>query len=106
VGPERHRVAAVLGSLQGTGYLLTDRLVLTSGHVVKNRYLVRVAALDGVGEVDCIVVWARNDRECDAALLVAKRDLLPPELAGQLEPPCPACRYRPRSWPHSAGSRR
>ncbi|GGU48202.1 hypothetical protein GCM10010211_10470 [Streptomyces albospinus] len=37
VGPERMRIAAVLGARQGSGYLLTPRLVLTAGHVVKNR---------------------------------------------------------------------
>ncbi len=88
VGPERHRIAAVLGAQQGSGYLLTSRLVLTAAHVVKNRALVNVAALGGVGEVKCRVVWARHDRECDAALLLAprKQSLLPPELDEQLDP--------------------
>jgi NACHT domain-containing protein len=91
VGPERFRIAAVHGASQGSGYLLSPRLVLTAGHVVMNRYLVKVAALDGVGEMECRVVWTRHDRECDAALLLSKRDLLPPELAVQLE-------LRPVRW--------
>ncbi|MEU6574754.1 NACHT domain-containing protein [Streptomyces sp. NPDC046805] len=81
------RIAAVLGARQGSGYLLTPRLVLTAGHVVHNRGRVKVAALGGVGEVVCRVVWARNDRECDAALLLAiKQDLIAPEQAESLEP--------------------
>ncbi|POX52824.1 serine protease [Streptomyces sp. Ru72] len=86
MGPERFRIAAVLGTRQGSGYLLTPRLVLTAGHVVQNRYLAKVATLGGVGEVECRVVWSRHDRECDAALLLAKRDLIPAELAEHLEP--------------------
>ncbi|MDF2270829.1 NACHT domain-containing protein [Streptomyces coacervatus] len=87
MAPERSRIAAVLGAPQGSGYLLTPRLVLTAGHVVKNRAGVKVAALGGVGEVECRVVWARHDRECDAALLLAKKqDLLPPEEAERLGP--------------------
>ncbi|WP_070014457.1 NACHT domain-containing protein [Streptomyces nanshensis] len=84
-GPEPSRIAAVHGSSQGSGYLLSPRLVLTAGHVVENRYLVKVAALGGVGQVECRVVWARRDRECDAALLLAKRDLLPAEQTRALE---------------------
>jgi hypothetical protein len=84
-GPERFRIAAVHGTRQGSGYLLTPRLVLTAGHVVVNRYLAKVTALGGVGEVECRVIWMRHDRECDAALLLAKADLHPPEICGQLE---------------------
>ena len=83
---ERFRIVAVHGTSQGSGYLLAPRLVLTAGHVVKNRYRAKVAALGGVGEVACRVVWVRDDRECDAALLLAERNLLAPDLAAQLEP--------------------
>ncbi|SCK48333.1 trypsin-like peptidase domain-containing protein [Streptomyces sp. WMMB 322] len=94
-GPERFRIAVVQGSRQGSGYLLTSRLVLTAGHLVTNRYQVKVAALGGVGEIECRVLWARHDRECDAALLFAKKGgLLPRERADELDT-APVRRGRP-----------
>lgn len=30
-----HRIAAVFGARQGSGYLLTPRLVLTAGHLIR-----------------------------------------------------------------------
>ncbi|OPC77013.1 hypothetical protein B4N89_41265 [Embleya scabrispora] len=74
--PHRSRVAAVFGTGQGSGYLLSPRLILTSAHVVGGTTADAIA-IGGAGEVSCDVVWRRKDAQCDAALLMARADLLP-----------------------------
>lgn len=86
--PAKERIAAVLGSCQGSGYLLEPRLVLTAGHVVAGAAGARprVVVPGGVGPVGCRVVWARDDDRCDAALLAADRNLVPDEAAAAFAP--------------------
>ncbi|MFI9720396.1 NACHT domain-containing protein [Streptomyces sp. NPDC052396] len=83
--PVRERIAAVLGRQQGSGYLLAPRLVLTAGHVVAGAETVRAVVPGGVGPVACRVAWTRDDEQCDVALLMANRDLVPPDVATALE---------------------
>lgn len=85
--PAEERIAAVLGRSQGSGYLLTPRLVLTAAHVVGDSPAPQVVVPGGVGPVRCKVVWARDEkRRCDVALLLAERDLVPDNVAGDFDP--------------------
>lgn len=85
VHPAKERIAAVIGQwTQGSGYLLAPRLVLTAAHVAEEP--VRVAVPGGVGLVDCRTLWTRGDGKHDVALLLAERDLVPPETAAAFEP--------------------
>jgi hypothetical protein len=69
--PELGRVAAVFGSLQGSGYLLTERLVLTSGHVAGDvGDSVIIIVPEGVGEVRGEVLY--RDAAVDVALVLAE----------------------------------
>ena len=57
-GPRKERIAAVLSaSRQGSGYLLSRRLVLTAAHVVVGHDGVRAVVPGGRGEIPCKVVW-------------------------------------------------
>ncbi|MBT2382701.1 serine protease [Streptomyces sp. ISL-11] len=71
------RLVAVLAEAQGSGVLLTASLVLTSAHVLGGEGGVRVVALGHAGPVLCEVLWAGDPEQCDAALLLAGRPLLP-----------------------------
>jgi hypothetical protein len=86
VNPHRSRVAAVNGAEQGSGYLLDPRLVLTAAHVVEEGDTTEVVVLGGVGEVPCDVVWRRKDDACDAALLVARVDIVPDDVSAHFAP--------------------
>ncbi|MEV4740060.1 NACHT domain-containing protein [Streptomyces sp. NPDC049555] len=104
--PARERIAAVLGSNQGSGYLLTPRVVLTAAHVVAGCTEPAVIVPGGTGRVRCRVAWARDDnRRCDVALLVADRDLVDEEVAGHFEPLVWGRAYDLRAWPgaHAIG---
>ncbi|WP_370420487.1 NACHT domain-containing protein [Streptomyces sp. QH1-20] len=64
------RLVAVLGRQQGSGVLLTPRLVLTSAHVIGPEPAeVTILTLDGRQPVSCDVLWVRHPDGCDAALL-------------------------------------
>ncbi|MFI1797756.1 NACHT domain-containing protein [Streptomyces sp. NPDC020379] len=83
--PAKEHIAAVIGQrAQGSGYLLAPRLVLTAAHVTEES--VRVAVPGGVGLVNCRTLWTRGDEKGDVALLLAERDLVPPEVAAAFEP--------------------
>ncbi|MFD0382982.1 serine protease [Streptomyces stramineus] len=98
--PARERIAAVFGRRQGSGYLLTPRLVLTAAHVVGDCETPRVIVPGGAGPVRCRLAWARDDsRRCDAALLTAERDLVPEEAAAAFEPLVWGRSYDLRAWP-------
>ncbi|MEU0896760.1 NACHT domain-containing protein [Streptomyces massasporeus] len=86
MNPHRSRVAAVFGARQGSGYLLGPRLVLTAAHVVEERDTAEAVVFGGVGEVLCDVVWRRKDDACDAALLVARVDIVPDDVAAEFAP--------------------
>ncbi|WP_052434613.1 serine protease [Streptacidiphilus melanogenes] len=75
--PQRERIAAVLGRSQGSGYLLSPWMVLTAAHVVGEEPTAQVAIPGFGGPKTCRVVWRRQDKRCDAALLVAEEELLP-----------------------------
>ncbi|WP_052432647.1 serine protease [Streptacidiphilus carbonis] len=77
--PQRERIAAVQGAGQGTGYLLTPWLVLTAAHLVDDEAPTTVVVPDGTGPQRCATVWSRYDEQCDAALLVSARELVPPD---------------------------
>src|SRR5437016_5314859 len=75
--PRRENIAAVFGSSQGSGYLLTPWLVLTAAHLLGSEP--PSAIVPGrTTPVACRVVWWRHDADIDAALLVAEDDLTPP----------------------------
>ncbi|WP_405724554.1 NACHT domain-containing protein [Streptomyces sp. NBC_01537] len=74
--PVRERIAAVFsGGRQGSGYLLTPRLVLTADHVIADGEDIRVAVPGGLGPVECESLYSWRTDNCDIALLFAKEDL-------------------------------
>ncbi|MFF3177876.1 NACHT domain-containing protein [Streptomyces sp. NPDC057900] len=77
--PPADRTVVVLGagSVQGSGVLLTDRLVLTCAHVVKGGGHCSVAHPRLAGHTYSAVVWI--DHGLDAALLRTTTPLLPAE---------------------------
>ena len=75
-GPVAERIVAVFsGGRQGSGYLLSPRLILTAAHVVRGVTGIRAAG--PAGRSGCRLLWSRGDGECDAALLLADTDLAP-----------------------------
>jgi energy-coupling factor transporter ATP-binding protein EcfA2 len=62
---------------QGSGYLLTRRLVLTAAHVVEDAQDVRVTVPGPQGEVRCELagLWRREQSGIDVALLASDRPL-------------------------------
>lgn len=89
---ERLRLAVVEAAGQGSGYVLTPRLVLTAQHVLRGQKHATVRTPRGT-LTHCQVVWARSDDPYDAALLVAEEDLardLAPVRWGRLVAPDPA----------------
>ncbi|MGX1370179.1 hypothetical protein RKD19_005538 [Streptomyces canus] len=74
-GPLKDRLAAVLCGTQGSGYLLSPRLVLTAAHVVARGSGIRVLVPGSREPVPCERVWHRDDASCDAALLLADEPL-------------------------------
>ncbi|MBB5121576.1 serine protease [Streptomyces eurocidicus] len=98
--PAKERIAAVFGRAQGSGYLLTPNLVLTAAHVIGDCDTPRVIVPGGTGVVRCRTVWARDDsRRCDAALLLAERDLVDAGTAAAFEPLVWGRAYDLRAWP-------
>jgi energy-coupling factor transporter ATP-binding protein EcfA2 len=83
--PQRERIAAVLGQGQGSGYLLSPRLVLTAAHVVGDAAVPRVAVPGQSGPVDCEVLWQAHDEKRDVAVLLAKSPLVPEHVAERFE---------------------
>ncbi|MFD8593177.1 NACHT domain-containing protein [Streptomyces sp. NPDC059637] len=84
----RERTAAVLaGGRQGSGYLLTPRLVLTAAHVVDHvraraAGATRALVPGGRGETPCDIVWSAHD----VALLLACGDLVRPGDSARFAP--------------------
>ncbi|MFG2599299.1 NACHT domain-containing protein [Streptomyces sp. NPDC048462] len=74
---DRTVVVLGAGSVQGSGVLLTDRLVLTCAHVVKGGGRCSVAHPGLAGHTDSAVVWI--DHGLDAALVRTTAPLLPAE---------------------------
>ncbi len=88
MGPVRERTVAVLaGGRQGSGYLLTPRLVLTAAHVVDHDRAraagaTRAVVPGGRGETPCDIVWSAHD----VALLLACGDLVRPGDSARFTP--------------------
>ncbi|MGW2511621.1 NACHT domain-containing protein [Streptomyces scopuliridis] len=76
------RVVAVRGQTQGTGVLLTPRLVLTSAHVVGGDDRPLIAHPGRAGQVVSEVQW--RDESLDTALLFTEHDLIDAERAAPL----------------------
>ncbi|WP_326611028.1 NACHT domain-containing protein [Streptomyces scopuliridis] len=76
------RVVAVRGQTQGTGVLLTPRLVLTCAHVVGDDDRPMIAHPDRAGQVTSEVQW--RDESLDTALLFTEHDLIDAERAAPL----------------------
>ncbi|WP_053850027.1 NACHT domain-containing protein [Streptomyces sp. NRRL B-24085] len=74
-GPLADRPAVVLCGTQGSGYLLSPRVVLTAAHVVARGSGIRVLVPGRREPVRCERVWQRDDMSCDAALLLADEPL-------------------------------
>ncbi|OKI46718.1 serine protease [Streptomyces sp. TSRI0281] len=69
------RTVVVSGALQGSGVLLSDRLILTCAHVVKNGTHCYAAHPDLQGRARATVAWI--DHALDAALLRTTAPMLP-----------------------------
>ncbi|MDH6145471.1 hypothetical protein P3T35_007526 [Kitasatospora sp. GP30] len=86
--PSAERVAWVQGRVQGSGYLLTARVVLTAAHVVGEADRTCHVAVPGSRAVECRVVWlaSRGTDAQDTALLLAGEDLVGPDTAARFAP--------------------
>ncbi|MEW2400477.1 NACHT domain-containing protein [Streptomyces sp. NPDC046862] len=85
--PSKERIAAVLGDArQGSGYLLTPRVVLTAAHVVVGSDSTHVTVPGGRGRIVCRLVWDGTHEDCDVALLLADDDLVEPGVSADWEP--------------------
>ncbi|GAA1214790.1 hypothetical protein GCM10009665_00730 [Kitasatospora nipponensis] len=82
------RVAWVRGAAQGSGYLLTARVVLTAAHVVGEGNGTCQVAVPGGRPVECRVLWSagRETAAQDTALLLAGEDLVAPATAAAFAP--------------------
>lgn len=68
-------MAAVFGDRQGSGYLLTEQLVLTSAHL-GDGYRWTAIVPGGTGEQECRILWWGAGEDRDVALLAAERSLV------------------------------
>ncbi len=85
-GPLRERLAVVqCGGRQGSGYLLTPWLVLTSAHVVRDQDVVRVTVPDGAFGEECTPVgtWYEPERGIDVALVASEPALTARSMFGR-----------------------
>ncbi|MFJ3304790.1 NACHT domain-containing protein [Streptomyces sp. NPDC086549] len=82
-------MVAVLAARQGSGILLTPKLVLTSAHVIGDAQRVRAISPYADKSIQCDVIWVGAESECDAALLRADHDLIGTAIAESL----PALRW-------------
>ncbi|KEF17201.1 hypothetical protein DF18_30875 [Streptomyces rimosus] len=88
------RIALVQAARQGSGFLLTSRLVLTSAHLFDGAEDVRVAVPGGTGVQRGRLLWRRHDEISDAALV---------EAAGDLVADPAKCRIADIAWGRIAG---
>ncbi|MFI9171116.1 NACHT domain-containing protein [Streptomyces lincolnensis] len=71
------RSVVVLAGAQGSGVMLTPRLVLTSAHVLRNREWIRTVHPESEQPLPSRAVW--QDEENDVALLLTGEELVDPE---------------------------
>ncbi|WLW53162.1 NACHT domain-containing protein [Streptomyces sp. YU58] len=71
------RSVVVLAGAQGSGVMLTPRLVLTSAHVLRNREWIRTVHPESEQPLPSRAVW--QDEESDVALLLTGEELVDPE---------------------------
>ena len=105
----KHRIAIVSADRQGSGYLLSSRLVLTAAHLLGGKQPL-AAVPGGTGAQQCTVVWLRRDDHVDVALLLADAELVDEGTArgfaqvawGRIDTldPLPACQAI--GYPHAA----
>ncbi|GAA2779551.1 hypothetical protein GCM10010441_00240 [Kitasatospora paracochleata] len=86
VHPGAQRIAAVRAGGQGSGYLLSARLLLTAAHVVRGGGPITATVHGGRGWIRCRELWRRQDDTHDLALLLAEDDLVRPDVAAGFEP--------------------
>ncbi|MFI6691328.1 NACHT domain-containing protein [Streptomyces sp. NPDC050433] len=72
--------------MQGSGYLLSARIVLTARHLLSDDMATTVVVPDGRGRISCRTLWAGDTDEGDAALLLADEDLVTPETVRAFQP--------------------
>ncbi|MGW1216507.1 NACHT domain-containing protein [Streptomyces sp. NPDC002499] len=71
------RSVVVLAGSQGSGVMLTPRLVLTSAHVLRNKEWIRTVHPESEQPLPSRVVW--RDEETDVALLLTGEELVAPD---------------------------
>ncbi|MFE6178287.1 NACHT domain-containing protein [Streptomyces sp. NPDC056464] len=71
------RSVVVLAGSQGSGVMLSPRLVLTSAHVLRNREWIRTVHPESEQPLPSRAVW--QDEESDVALLLTGEELVDPE---------------------------
>ncbi|MGW3290334.1 NACHT domain-containing protein [Streptomyces sp. NPDC001002] len=71
------RSVVVLAGAQGSGVMLTPRLVLTSAHVLRNKEWIRTVHPESEQPLPSRVVW--RDDETDTALLLTGEELVAPD---------------------------
>jgi hypothetical protein len=72
------RSVVVLAGSQGSGIMLSPRLVLTSAHVLRNKEWIRTVHPESEQPLPSRAVW--QDEESDVALLLTGEELVDPEL--------------------------
>lgn len=72
--------------MQGSGYLLSARIVLTARHLLSESMATTVVVPGGRGRISCRTLWAGDADEGDAALLLADEDLVTPETGQAFQP--------------------
>ncbi|MFD3482928.1 NACHT domain-containing protein [Streptomyces sp. NPDC058665] len=76
----------MFGARQGSGYLLSARLVLTAGHLLGEDSETTAVVPGGRGRIPCRAVWVGDPEEGDAALLLADEDLVAAGSAEAFQP--------------------
>ncbi|MET4927623.1 NACHT domain-containing protein, partial [Streptomyces sp. PSRA5] len=76
----------MFGAMQGSGYLLSARVVLTAGHLLAENTATTVVVPGGCGRISCLTLWVGEAEDGDAALLLANEDLVTPATARAFRP--------------------
>ncbi|MFC8078741.1 NACHT domain-containing protein [Streptomyces sp. NPDC057307] len=76
----------MFGAKQGSGYLLSARIVLTARHLLSEDKPTTVVVPSGRGRISCQTLWAGEAEDGDAALLLADEDLVTPAAVRAFQP--------------------